>query len=281
VTAAAVTAFYRPAERIWPSSGRRVSSPSVVLAHEHETEKSYPVPVWSGLITAKHREAMGTSIWMFLWCLDRITVEGDGWGVVLGGKPVKDLEIAKRFKVHANTVHADRERLVKHRYITARRTPYGFVYRVRNSRKFGIWKKKRSTGNCDSLGQRSTGNCGSDPQETVETKKTQQLTMQQKQQQAVSDNSVWGFLGIAPCGPHAFQSLLENRWDSRNGDKPSVLIGETVDGWEVAHGKKPQGCAPLFRVLSELRKTESVSRRPEANRSPRIPTSADMRPKER
>jgi len=70
------------------------------------------------------------------------------------------------------------------------------------------------------------------------------------------EDSVWDFLGIGACGPPSFRSLLESRWASRNGERPSVLIGETVDAWETAEGGKLRRAPQLFRALSELRQKE-------------------------
>jgi hypothetical protein len=302
VTAAAVsTPFLRPAERVLPS-GRRMSwQASSPIVPAHEAEKSYPVPVWSGLISAKHRSAMGMAIWMFLWCIDRITIEKDGWGIVLGGAPVKDEVIRKLFEIDKETVHAFRQKLLAGRYITALRTPYGFVYRVRNSRKFRIWQKKRvaETGNSprlenpenpESPTKENPGNSGITPQENPEnpdresgkhplTKKTQQYTAVKADAAADSrGRSVWDFLRIPPCGPDFFRSDLENRWASRNGEKPSAVIGDVIDGWEATHDASPRGCARLFQALSELRKTER--RETETARRPRTATADDVIPKE-
>lgn len=70
-----------------------------------------------------------------------------------------------------------------------------------------------------------------------------------------SEETVWGFLGISPCGPPSFRSLLETGWASRNGQARSVFIGNCVDAWEGTEGKRlpaPQ----LFRALDQLRKAE-------------------------
>jgi hypothetical protein len=112
--------------------------------------KSYPFPVWSGLLTADHYRRIGPAIWVFLWFLDRVTSEEEGWGVVLGGKPIKDCEIAARFGVHPSVIRDNRRKLVAELYVEATRTPRGFRFRVRNSRKF-IWKRRRSTENRRSL----------------------------------------------------------------------------------------------------------------------------------
>ena len=187
------TAFMRPAARILPSGERRpwtdasatlpdfvppIDTRPVVAQQDSgglKSKKSFPFPVWSGLLTVKHRRALGISVWFFLWLLDKVTFEEGGWGIVLGGKPVKDREVAKDLGVHVNTVHFDREALLTGKYIECRRTPYGFTYRVRNSRKFGIWGKERSTRSCDSLQRDPQKLVSPDPQEVVETKKTMQL----------------------------------------------------------------------------------------------------------
>jgi len=116
--------------------------------------KSYPIPVWSGLL--EHRKRMGSAIWEFIWCLDKITREhneenGRMVGVILGGKPVKAEEIARDLKESAKTVERHLRRLVKNHYLLARRTPYGLVLSVTNSQKFGIWSRdKRSDKNVPS-----------------------------------------------------------------------------------------------------------------------------------
>ena len=74
-----------------------------------------------------------------------------------------------------------------------------------------------------------------------------------------TEDSVWGFLGLNPCGPPSFRGLLESRWSNRNGDRPSVLIGETIDAWEVAEGEKLRRTPRLFQALAEIRSKEKTS----------------------
>jgi hypothetical protein len=216
---------------------------------------------------------------MFLWCLDRITRDEEGWGLVLGGKPVKDAEIARRLGLHKNSIHRDRGNLIRGNYIEAIRTPYGFRYRVRNSRKFGAWGKKRITTNCDSVGRESQLLVIPESQLLVETKKTMQLD--HAVAAACQEESVWNFLKIQPCGPVSFRAFLESRWGSPTGERLSVLIGESIDAWEAAEGEKLARCPSLFRALSELRSQERSTRPQADTKLRRIPTSADIRPKER
>ena len=270
--------FLRPVKRVRLLF--RNSGPKLPLG----VERSYPIPLWSGLIRAKHRKAIGTAVWTFLWCLDRVTADVDGWGIILGGKPVKDIEIGSQLGIHLNTVSADREKLLEGHYISAKRTPYGFVYRVRNSRKFGVWGKKRSTTSCGSDPQLSVD---PDPQDPVETKKTMQLDHavdaagKPKDWPPSPEDSVWTYLKISPCGPTPFRVFLESRWKSRNGGPYSILIGETLDAWEAAEGQVPPRCRPLFQALSALRQQEQLRPEQPGERTHRIPTAADCRPKER
>jgi hypothetical protein len=102
---------------------------------------SYPVPIWNGIF--EHYDRIADAIWEFLWCIDKITREEDGVGIVLGGMPVKFERIADELKgSHKETVRRHFKRLEAEKYIRTRRTPYGHVIEVLNSKKFDIWKRK-------------------------------------------------------------------------------------------------------------------------------------------
>ena len=154
-------------------------------------KQSYPLPLWSGLL--EHRGRMGSAIWEYIWCLDRITQEKNGVGFVNGGAPVKAKQIARDFKVRKETVNEETVRrnlqtLKEAGYLHLRRTPYGQVIKVTNSLKFGIWTQhKRTDRNLDSPHERTNKNVESLPRDSTkmsnpestkvsETKKTQQTT---------------------------------------------------------------------------------------------------------
>ena len=100
-------------------------------------QPSYRFSVWNGLLEAKHRKRIGPAVWEYLWCLDRITKEINGVGVVLGGKPVNSVEIAKSFGVGEKTVRVHLDRLEGGQYIERTLTPRGYSIKVLNSDKFG------------------------------------------------------------------------------------------------------------------------------------------------
>src|ERR1700730_14360348 len=123
-----------------PHSPRQENQPSHGRL-KRNGHTSYPVPIWNGIF--EHYGRIGDAIWEFLWCIDKITREEDGVGIVLGGMPVKFERIADELKgSHKETVRLHFKLLETEKYIRMRRTPYGHVIEVLNSKKFDIWKRK-------------------------------------------------------------------------------------------------------------------------------------------
>jgi hypothetical protein len=104
--------------------------------------RSYPIPVWNGIF--EHRKKIGPALWIYLWCLDRITDEESGVGFVLGSSVVTTEKIAGELQDPKRTVRRHLERLAKHKYIGLKRTPYGFIISVANSKKFNIWRSDKN-----------------------------------------------------------------------------------------------------------------------------------------
>lgn len=102
---------------------------------------SHPIPLWNGVF--EHYGRIGDAIWEFAWCIDKITEERDGVGLVLGGAPVKIGSIVRDLRgSRKESVRRHMSELEAERYIRRRRTPYGCVIEVLNSQKFGIWKRR-------------------------------------------------------------------------------------------------------------------------------------------
>src|SRR5258706_10564380 len=93
-------------------------------------KESRPIPVWNGILEARHRKGIGPAIWVYLWCLDRITIEVNGVGWLLGRAPIKIERIAEELEEDYRSIRRCLERLDKHGYITRIRTPYGFTIGV-------------------------------------------------------------------------------------------------------------------------------------------------------
>jgi hypothetical protein len=120
-------------------------SASSVIDNSAESA-SYPFYVWSGLLTPQHRKQMGIAIWVYEWCLRRITHEKDGLGFVLGGSRIKVGRIARELGVSERSVKTDLARLRTYGYLQIKRIPYGLVITVLRSKR-GL-NGKRSAGSC-------------------------------------------------------------------------------------------------------------------------------------
>lgn len=94
------------------------------------------ISVSNGLLKDGHRQRMGESVWEFMWLLDHMTrIDGNGYGWVLGGKPIKLAELAEDLGVHRSTVSRSLSRLQEEGYVDVIHAPYGLVIRVCKARK--------------------------------------------------------------------------------------------------------------------------------------------------
>ena len=97
-------------------------------------------PTHVGLLNPQHFEKIGPALWEFLWLVAKttkeITVNGETIGIVLGGRPIKNAEIAESLGTSLRSTERNISRLKKYEYINTKRTPYGNIFEVRNSKKF-------------------------------------------------------------------------------------------------------------------------------------------------
>jgi hypothetical protein len=111
---------------------------------DHNGRPSYPIPVWNGIFD--HRAKIGEAIWVFLWCIDRVTKEQSGVGFVLGGSVVTAGKIADELGYSDRTIRQHLHSLAGHGYITMKLAAHGFIITVAKSQKFNIWKTDKSAG---------------------------------------------------------------------------------------------------------------------------------------
>ena len=90
------------------------------------------VPVWNGLLTAKHRQEMGAAIWTYLVLVD-MTPKHSKTGSVLGGALLQIDDLAKKTGYSYPQVQRDLEKL-KGKYIDIKRSARGFKIKIRNWR---------------------------------------------------------------------------------------------------------------------------------------------------
>jgi hypothetical protein len=118
------------------------------LADRGAEEASLWFPVQYGLITEAHCKKLGGALWLVLWCVKRTTKEvtdenGIRIGMVLGGRPLTDADIADELGLKPRQVRAMRQKAEKLGYLGVQRVSNGQILWVMNSRKF--FDKKKET----------------------------------------------------------------------------------------------------------------------------------------
>lgn len=104
------------------------------------------VPFSNGALRPPHVKQIGPAFPLFLPYEDKVT-KGDGKdGVVLGGRPVTDGEMAKELGLHQRTAAEHRLRLAKHGYISTKRTGRGNIVSLKKAKKL-LWLRSRRKGN--------------------------------------------------------------------------------------------------------------------------------------
>jgi hypothetical protein len=205
---------------------------------------SHPIPVWNGIFD--HYDRIGIALWTFQWLIDRIPhdAEQNGIGKVLSGRPIKIGEIVGTMKGSTyKGVRRQLDTLEEQGYISRRRTPYGFVIEVRNSRKWGIWKSKETGQKGQSLSV-ETGQKRQSDGERVDKKGTQtgqkgqnkedtaihsSKETQQEAAAALDPVTLWRVLGgDLPMGSTRFQKIAEHYFATRNDEPLSEAMERTI-----------------------------------------------------
>jgi hypothetical protein len=99
--------------------------------------QGFGIYIKNALLEDKHRVAMGESIWLYMWFLDRMTsISENGIGLVLGGKPIKHDDLVVSFSsLSRPTYERYLRKLKKAGYIETLRTPYGLVIKIHKAEK--------------------------------------------------------------------------------------------------------------------------------------------------
>lgn len=94
--------------------------------------KGFYITIKNELLDPKHYQAIGESIWLFLWLLDKMTIIDHevGVGKVLGGRPIKYQDVQDDIGVSDKTYRRWIEILRDGRYIETIRTPQGLSIMV-------------------------------------------------------------------------------------------------------------------------------------------------------
>ena len=91
------------------------------------------ITISNGLLEGDHHNRMGNSVWLFMWLIDKVTkIDEDGWGWVLGGKPINLEEIQH---IPRRSTQRYLAILKKEGYIEIIRTMRGIIIKVAKAKK--------------------------------------------------------------------------------------------------------------------------------------------------
>jgi hypothetical protein len=251
---------------------------SVTNHRRYRDKPSYPVPVWNGILD--HAKRIGPALWEFLWCLDKITEEREGSGIVLGGMPVKVATIAADLEGSCKeTVRRHLEDLQIKGYIFRRKTPYGYRIEVLNSCKFGIWARpqKEKLQKRVSLDREKPQNLAGEAafcgvrnykigvyKEDAAVDATEDAAVATT---ATASPNPWGLLGRdLPMGSPQFQSIFETQCSTRREDRMSDLMERTIQVANKCNVKVPR---PFFEAKRVVERKEAEE--PTVPKVPEIP----------
>lgn len=106
--------------------------------------KGFGIHVKNDLLDPKHQKAMGRAVWLYMWCLDRMTKIDEGKGFVLGGKPIIESEVTEELGISRPTYFRWLDVLRHHEYITTVHTPQGLTIVVHKAVKPSIQRVIKS-----------------------------------------------------------------------------------------------------------------------------------------
>lgn len=176
------------------------------------------ITISNGLLKDGHRKRMGSSVWEFMWLMDKVTkIDNEGIGWVLGGKPIKLQEMAKDMDMRESTISENLTKLEDEGYIKKITTPYGLSLRIIKAKKrFG----KTETSN---EGIRKTANLSS------ENRKPHSENRKPNKTVSVDNNSKTLLAGETPAEDSKEISFLINLFKGVSPNTYSDFFGNTTE----------------------------------------------------
>jgi DNA-binding MarR family transcriptional regulator len=90
--------------------------------------KGFYIEIKNELLDKKHRKAMGSAVWEFMWCLDKVTkIDEEEFGYVYGGAPVNLSDIEKELGITQSKISKNLHKLQEAGYLSLTRTPTGIT----------------------------------------------------------------------------------------------------------------------------------------------------------
>lgn len=106
--------------------------------------KGFYIEISNNLLTPTHRKKMGSAIWEFVWCIDKITKIENNIGYVLGGSIINLAEMKKDLGIHETNISSNLNKLQEKGYINIEHKSLGIILSVNKAQKRFSQKAKPS-----------------------------------------------------------------------------------------------------------------------------------------
>jgi hypothetical protein len=120
--------------------------------------KGFGIEIKNNLLDPKHIEHMGIAVWLYMWCIDKMTsIDESGVGKVLGGKPIEYKEVGDELGISVRTYRRWVTQLRDAGYINTKLTPHGLIFSVNKAHKrFGQRYAENGTPSTESSAESGT-----------------------------------------------------------------------------------------------------------------------------
>lgn len=214
--------------------------------------KGFFIEVTNNLLEKKHRKAMGTAVWEFMWCLDKITrIDDQNNGWILGGKPVRLKEIRENLGITEQKISKNLNKLAEAGYLELIHAPYGIVIKVKKAQKRFNQKGKPVVEKRFNQKGKAPNQKVKPPNQKGKPNKTRQITD--------TDNKA---ISLAP--QDGAGKLINDLIDGFKGVNPNFerLFPNKTERKALERMTKKHGHEKIKKVIEQLVKTNSIAYAP-------------------
>ena len=242
---------------------------------------NYSIPLSSGVLRPPHVKQIGPAFALFAKFEDMVTAGVGSDGLVGGGKPVTDKELACALGLHQKTISEHRLRLSEYGYIDVKRTPHGHVIRVRKSKKWALIQQRRNSPKAKRE-KEPNGPISSEVMEPIPPvmepngssdrairlhvdQTVVGLTKDVVGAAATSEENLWKGIGLnLPAGTPEFQASWKFYFEHRNGASLSEAMERCIQNRQ---GKRLSVPPTFYAAKRRVEERESGKPEPEPIRT--------------
>jgi len=233
-----------------------------VIFSDSEGGINYGFWLSEGILRPPHPERVGPALVLYAYLERRVTKTDGPDGLVLRGKPLADEAIAAEMGLSRKKITRMRQRLARFGYIALKRTPHGYTYRVKKSKKSPLARAAVMDGNGKSQGgviaQKRPGDTPKTARRWTETGHVDQSSEGSLEgavaETAAAESEPWKAIGQnLPIGTQKFQATWKQYFSTRNGHPLSEAMERCIQQCNSQGLKVPP---PFYQAKRDVEKRE-------------------------